>query len=66
MRNCSFFKARDALNDVDCIVANHDMVLADLALGGGAILPPPEETIYIFDEGHHLPDKEWQETDKEN
>lgn len=57
VRNCSFFKARDALNDVDCIVANHDMVLADLALGGGAILPPPEETIYIFDEGHHLPDK---------
>lgn len=57
VRNCSFFKARDALNDADCIVANHDMVLADLALGGGAILPAPEETIYIFDEGHHLPDK---------
>lgn len=32
-------------------------VLADLALGGGAILPAPEQTIYIFDEGHHLPDK---------
>jgi ATP-dependent DNA helicase DinG len=38
-------------------VANHDLVLADLALGGGAILPPPEECIYIFDEAHHLPDK---------
>jgi len=31
--------------------------LADLALGGGAILPVPEDSIYIFDEGHHLPDK---------
>jgi len=54
---CSFLKARDNLGQVDCIVTNHDMVLADLALGGGAILPAPEDTIYIFDEGHHLPDK---------
>ena len=26
-------------------------------MGGGAVLPDPEDTIYIFDEGHHLPDK---------
>ncbi|WP_075185777.1 ATP-dependent DNA helicase DinG [Teredinibacter haidensis] len=57
VRSCSFFKARDELDDVDCVVANHDLVLADLALGGGAILSKPEETIYIFDEGHHLPEK---------
>ncbi len=54
---CSFLKARDNLGNVDCIVTNHDLVLADLALGGGAILPKPEDAIYIFDEGHHLPDK---------
>lgn len=54
---CSFFKARDSLHSVDCIVTNHDLVLADLALGGGAILPDPAETIYVFDEGHHLPQK---------
>lgn len=57
VRQCSFFKARDALDDADVIVTNHDLVLADLALGGGAILPAPEDTLYIFDEGHHLPDK---------
>jgi len=57
VRNCAFFKAREELDDADCIVANHDLVLADLALGGGAILSAPEDTIYIFDEGHHLPDK---------
>ncbi len=57
VRSCSFFKARDALADADVIVTNHDLVLADLALGGGAILPPPEDTLYVFDEGHHLPDK---------
>ena len=54
---CSFFKARDSLHNVDCIVTNHDLVLADLALGGGAILPDPQDTIYVFDEGHHLPQK---------
>ncbi|WP_423895439.1 ATP-dependent DNA helicase DinG [Candidatus Pelagadaptatus aseana] len=54
---CSFLKARDNLSNTDCIVTNHDLVLADLALGGGAILPAPEDSIYVFDEGHHLPDK---------
>lgn len=54
---CSFFKARDSMHSVDCIVTNHDLVLADLALGGGAILPPPEDAIFVFDEGHHLPQK---------
>jgi ATP-dependent DNA helicase DinG len=54
---CSFYKARQTLDQADCIVANHDLVMADLSLGGGAILPEPEETLYVFDEGHHLPDK---------
>jgi len=54
---CSFFRARDALQSADVIVSNHDLVLSDLALGGGAILSAPEDSIYVFDEGHHLPDK---------
>jgi ATP-dependent DNA helicase DinG len=54
---CSFFRARDALQNADVIVTNHDLVLSDLALGGGAILSAPEDTVYVFDEGHHLPDK---------
>ena len=28
--------------------------MADLALGGGVILPAPEDTIYIFDEAHRI------------
>ena len=56
-RDCSFYKARDALDKVDCIVSNHDLVLTDLAMGGGAILPEPEKCFYIFDEAHHLPAK---------
>ncbi|MBD2858023.1 ATP-dependent DNA helicase DinG [Spongiibacter sp. KMU-158] len=57
VRQCSFFRARESLTQAEVVVANHDLVLADLALGGGAILPPPEDCIYIFDEAHHLPDK---------
>ncbi len=53
--NCCFYQAREEVQKADCVVANHDLVLADLALGGGVILPAPEDTIYIFDEAHHLP-----------
>lgn len=55
--NCSFFAARDGLAEAEVIVTNHDLVLSDLKLGGGAILPPPEDCLYVFDEGHQLPDK---------
>jgi len=55
--SCAFFDARKDLDGADIVVANHDLVLADLALGGGAILPEPEDALFIFDEAHHLPDK---------
>ncbi|MCK5648021.1 MAG: ATP-dependent DNA helicase DinG [Gammaproteobacteria bacterium] len=54
---CPYFKARESVFKVDCIIANHDLVLSDLNMGGGFILPSPDECIYIFDEGHHLPIK---------
>lgn len=54
-RNCCFYQARDSMDKADCIVSNHDLVLSDLALGGGVILPEPGKCIYIFDEAHHLP-----------
>jgi len=54
---CCFYQAREAVQTADCVVANHDLVLVDLVLGGGAILPAPEDTIYILDEAHHLPAK---------
>jgi len=56
-KSCPFFKARSTLEGSDVIVANHDLVLSDLALGGGAVLPEPEECIYVLDEAHHLADK---------
>lgn len=55
-RDCPFFRDREALVEADCIVANHDLLLADLALGGGVILPPPADTIYVIDEAHRFAD----------
>lgn len=55
--SCAFFSARQSQDQAEVIVANHDLVLADLALGGGAVLPKPEDAVYVFDEAHHLPDK---------
>ena len=56
VNQCPFFNARNNLDESEVIVANHDLVMADLALGGGAILPAPQDCIYIFDEGHRLGD----------
>lgn len=54
---CAFFRAREGLEEADIIVTNHDLVLSDLRLGGGVILPAPEDCLYVFDEGHQLPTK---------
>ena len=54
---CPFYQARRNTEDALVVVANHDLVLADLSLGGGVVLPPPEETIFVVDEAHHLSDK---------
>lgn len=55
--DCVFYRAREELTEVDCLVTNQDLFLSDLQLGGGVILPPPEEAIYVFDEAHHLVSK---------
>jgi ATP-dependent DNA helicase DinG len=53
--NCPFHLARAEIDSADVLVVNHALLLADLA-SGNAILPAPEETLYIIDEAHHLPD----------
>ena len=45
---CPFFKARGNLEQADVIVTNHDLVLADQALGGGAILPAVKGLYFRF------------------
>ncbi|MCY4263349.1 MAG: ATP-dependent DNA helicase DinG [Gammaproteobacteria bacterium] len=56
-QQCCYFQAKQSVEDSDVIVTNQDLVLADLALGGGIVLPMPQNSIYIFDEGHNLSKK---------
>ncbi len=56
-RQCPFFRAREAMDQAELIVANQDLLLADLSLGGGVVLPDPGQTLYVVDECHHLPAK---------
>ena len=52
---CPFHLARQKMAQMAVLVINHALLLADLELGGGKILPEPDETFYVIDEAHHLP-----------
>lgn len=56
---CPFFNARRALSSARVIIANHDLVLSDLAMAreGQDPLFPGGKYLVVFDEAHHLPDK---------
>ncbi len=54
---CPFYLARETLDNVDVVVANHDLLLADIGMGGGVILPAPQQSFYCIDEAHHLSKK---------
>lgn len=54
---CPYFKNRNELKYADVIVANHSLLLADITLGGGVVLPvPPENYLLCLDEGHSFAD----------
>jgi ATP-dependent DNA helicase DinG len=58
---CPFFLARETLETVNVVVANHDLLLADIGMGGGVILPSPANSFYCIDEAHHLSHKALQQ-----
>ena len=51
---CPYFLARDSWLETDVLVVNHDLLMSDLKLGGGVILPPLEELVLVIDEAHQL------------
>lgn len=55
--DCVFFKAKKRCHAADIVVTNHSLLLSDLSLGGGALLPDVDNSVYVIDECHHLPDK---------
>lgn len=42
-QHCPFHKARNRLNQMDVLVVNHSLLLADLDLGGGKFYPNPQK-----------------------
>lgn len=52
--DCKFFQARKRVEIADVVITNHSLLLSDLSLGGGVVLPEPENCIYILDECHQL------------
>ncbi|MDC9725965.1 MAG: ATP-dependent DNA helicase DinG [Gammaproteobacteria bacterium] len=54
---CPYYIVRKEMATAQVIVANHDLVLSDADLGGGLVLPNPEEILFVFDEAHNLPQK---------
>jgi len=53
--HCPFHLARAEIADSEVLVVNHSLLLSDL-LAGNAVLPAPEDCIYVIDEAHHLAD----------
>ena len=49
-------KLEKKLSHADVIIANHDLVLADI-INGNNVLPEVEDCIFVFDEAHHLSQK---------
>jgi len=56
-QRCPYYLVRKEMATAQIVVANHDLVLSDADLGGGLVLPNPEEVLFIFDEAHKLPQK---------
>jgi len=54
---CPALIARERIEKADIVIANHDLLLCDLAMGGGAILPSPADSIVVIDEAHSLPQR---------
>ena len=54
--DCAFFKARKKASQADVIIANHDLVLADI-INGNNILPEVNDCIFVIDEAHHFSQK---------
>ena len=53
-QDCPWHKMRRRMREARVLVVNHALVMADVSLGGGVVLPPPERCIYVFDEAHRL------------
>lgn len=57
LKSCPYYRAREEIEKATVIIANQNLLLTDLSLGGGVLLPPPKQSIFVIDEAHNLPQK---------
>ena len=55
--SCPLMLARNAARKADVVVTNQDMLVSDLHVGGGVLLPAPDKSLLVVDEAHSLPEK---------
>lgn len=53
---CPVMTAKAKTWTAGVVVTNLSVLLTDLAMGGGALLPSVADSIVVIDEAHHLPD----------
>lgn len=53
---CPYYRAKSVIDSAGIVVTNHALLMTDLSLGGGILLPKTEDTYFILDEAHHLID----------
>lgn len=54
--DCPYYRTQERIRQADVVITNHDYLLTSLANIPGSPLAA-ENTIYVFDEAHHLPAK---------
>lgn len=57
LKSCPYYRAREEIEKASLIITNQNLLLTDLALGGGVLLPAPKQSIFVIDEAHNLPQK---------
>ena len=53
---CPYYMARNRVFEVDLVITNHHLLLADLRIGGGKLLPEISKSLLILDEAHRFPE----------
>lgn len=52
---CPYYRERELWEAADILIVNHDLLISDIKLGGGIILPPLGSIALVIDEAHQLP-----------
>ncbi|TNC80810.1 MAG: hypothetical protein C9356_11850 [Oleiphilus sp.] len=55
-QSCPYYTHRENALKKDVLVTNHALLMSDLSMGGGLLLPELSESVLVMDEYHKVPD----------